>query len=286
MLSGGNQCKPQQQPVCPQRSSERGTRGCCCLLPSSFPSLLPAGPSASFQVLFLPPILSPVPPGQLNPIVWCWCVLGCAHIQGGREGGSWGPLELLGDAVLVFPLTALCWEPCQNGGSCAFPGRCSCPPGWTGRACQTGTGHVPPVPAAWVTRALLLLLGELLLGASQLPWGSECPLPSSVGTGTSAVAPIRPWAMSGAVPLHTRAHLLQERMGSVAPRGVLTPPLAAPVLPALLCSCGTPIFSACCSVLGRCEQSCEQASKSLSAAQSPCGAGLRSCVRDHPSQAL
>uniref|UniRef100_A0A8C3Y8Z8 EGF like domain multiple 7 n=1 Tax=Catharus ustulatus TaxID=91951 RepID=A0A8C3Y8Z8_CATUS len=32
---------------------------------------------------------------------------------------------------------ALCWEPCQNGGSCAFPGRCSCPPGWTGRACQT-----------------------------------------------------------------------------------------------------------------------------------------------------
>ncbi|XP_031362162.2 epidermal growth factor-like protein 7 [Lonchura striata] len=32
---------------------------------------------------------------------------------------------------------ALCWEPCQNGGSCAFPGRCSCPPGWTGQACQT-----------------------------------------------------------------------------------------------------------------------------------------------------
>ncbi|NXE42109.1 EGFL7 protein, partial [Ptilorrhoa leucosticta] len=32
---------------------------------------------------------------------------------------------------------ALCWEPCQNGGSCAFPGRCSCPPGWTGPACQT-----------------------------------------------------------------------------------------------------------------------------------------------------
>ncbi|NXT71392.1 EGFL7 protein, partial [Chaetops frenatus] len=53
------------------------------------------------------------------------------------RGGSWGPPELLGDAVLVFPLTALCWEPCQNGGSCAFPGRCSCPPGWTGRACQT-----------------------------------------------------------------------------------------------------------------------------------------------------
>ncbi|XP_009320319.1 PREDICTED: epidermal growth factor-like protein 7 isoform X3 [Pygoscelis adeliae] len=32
---------------------------------------------------------------------------------------------------------ALCWVPCQNGGRCAFPGRCACPPGWTGRACQT-----------------------------------------------------------------------------------------------------------------------------------------------------
>ncbi|NWI62921.1 EGFL7 protein, partial [Todus mexicanus] len=32
---------------------------------------------------------------------------------------------------------ALCWVPCQNGGSCVFPGRCSCPPGWTGPACQT-----------------------------------------------------------------------------------------------------------------------------------------------------
>ncbi|XP_069729783.1 epidermal growth factor-like protein 7 [Phaenicophaeus curvirostris] len=32
---------------------------------------------------------------------------------------------------------ALCWEPCQNGGSCTFPGRCTCPLGWTGRACQT-----------------------------------------------------------------------------------------------------------------------------------------------------
>ncbi|NWU93129.1 EGFL7 protein, partial [Upupa epops] len=32
---------------------------------------------------------------------------------------------------------ALCWVPCENGGSCIFPGRCSCPPGWTGRGCQT-----------------------------------------------------------------------------------------------------------------------------------------------------
>ncbi|XP_056360833.1 epidermal growth factor-like protein 7 isoform X2 [Oenanthe melanoleuca] len=40
-------------------------------------------------------------------------------------------------APRALPSQALCWEPCQNGGSCAFPGRCSCPPGWTGRACQT-----------------------------------------------------------------------------------------------------------------------------------------------------
>ncbi|KFV05074.1 Epidermal growth factor-like 7, partial [Tauraco erythrolophus] len=36
---------------------------------------------------------------------------------------------------------SLCWVPCQNGGSCAFPGRCACPPGWTGRACQTAHQH-------------------------------------------------------------------------------------------------------------------------------------------------
>ncbi|XP_065504882.1 epidermal growth factor-like protein 7 isoform X1 [Caloenas nicobarica] len=32
---------------------------------------------------------------------------------------------------------ALCWMLCQNGGTCTFPGRCACPPGWVGRACQT-----------------------------------------------------------------------------------------------------------------------------------------------------
>lgn len=91
MLSGGNQCKPQQQPVCPQRSSERGTRGCCCLLLSSFPSLLPAGPSASFQVLFLPPILSPVSPWATQPycvVLVCFGV--CTHPgwEGDREGAG------------------------------------------------------------------------------------------------------------------------------------------------------------------------------------------------------
>ncbi|NXX14981.1 EGFL7 protein, partial [Podargus strigoides] len=32
---------------------------------------------------------------------------------------------------------AVCWVPCQNGGSCTFPGRCACPLGWVGQACQT-----------------------------------------------------------------------------------------------------------------------------------------------------
>uniref|UniRef100_A0A8B9TF87 EGF like domain multiple 7 n=1 Tax=Anas platyrhynchos TaxID=8839 RepID=A0A8B9TF87_ANAPL len=34
--------------------------------------------------------------------------------------------------LFLISLAALCQVPCQNGGRCAFPGRCSCPPGWTG----------------------------------------------------------------------------------------------------------------------------------------------------------
>ncbi|XP_061290078.1 epidermal growth factor-like protein 7 isoform X1 [Bos javanicus] len=33
--------------------------------------------------------------------------------------------------------TAICQPPCQNGGSCVQPGRCHCPAGWQGNACQT-----------------------------------------------------------------------------------------------------------------------------------------------------
>ncbi|OXB67121.1 hypothetical protein ASZ78_005694, partial [Callipepla squamata] len=40
-----------------------------------------------------------------------------------------------------FAPTALCQVPCQNGGRCAFPGRCSCPPGWMGPSCQTGPSN-------------------------------------------------------------------------------------------------------------------------------------------------
>ncbi|XP_038601266.1 epidermal growth factor-like protein 7 isoform X2 [Tachyglossus aculeatus] len=37
---------------------------------------------------------------------------------------------------------AICHLPCQNGGRCARPGRCDCPVGWQGDACQTGASDV------------------------------------------------------------------------------------------------------------------------------------------------
>ncbi|XP_063000746.1 epidermal growth factor-like protein 7 isoform X1 [Elgaria multicarinata webbii] len=33
--------------------------------------------------------------------------------------------------------TAICRPPCQNGGKCVLPNRCTCPFGWAGRDCQT-----------------------------------------------------------------------------------------------------------------------------------------------------
>uniref|UniRef100_A0A8D0HRL3 EGF like domain multiple 7 n=1 Tax=Sphenodon punctatus TaxID=8508 RepID=A0A8D0HRL3_SPHPU len=33
--------------------------------------------------------------------------------------------------------TAVCRPPCQNGGRCSAPNRCTCPLGWTGKFCQT-----------------------------------------------------------------------------------------------------------------------------------------------------
>lgn len=138
--------------------------------PSSLPPVLAAGASASFQAA-KPRSCSSHPScvlctRQLNPTAlglgqsilalgWCWCVFCCVCVctvcvstctHGGR-GGSSGPPELLGDAVPMFCLAALCWVPCQNGGSCTFPGRCACPPGWTGRACQTGTSCAAPLQA-------------------------------------------------------------------------------------------------------------------------------------------
>uniref|UniRef100_A0A8C3JMK2 EGF like domain multiple 7 n=1 Tax=Calidris pygmaea TaxID=425635 RepID=A0A8C3JMK2_9CHAR len=160
MLSGGNRDVQQktnakyQQLGHPQMSSEHNTKGfpgvCCCPL-----SLLPAGcagcrhqhlfpaadsrscssrPSCAVGVSSTPSLQAGVEhPGSALVL---GCVLCCVCALCGR-GGSWGPPELPGDAVLVFGSAALCWVPCQNGGTCTFPGRCTCLPGWMGRACQT-----------------------------------------------------------------------------------------------------------------------------------------------------
>lgn len=40
--------------------------------------------------------------------------------------------------VTAAPAPAVCRPPCLNGGSCVEPGRCRCPAGWQGAACQTG----------------------------------------------------------------------------------------------------------------------------------------------------
>lgn len=125
------------------------------LLPVSLllPIFAACRPLSSFPAPLPSTHPEPCSPWAAQP---CCVVLVCFGMctHPGWEGGSWVTLELLGDTVLVFPLTALCWEPCQNGGSCTFPGRCSCLPGWMGQACQTGTDHVPPVPAPCVTPAL------------------------------------------------------------------------------------------------------------------------------------
>lgn len=154
--------------------SERSTKGfpvpAAARQPSSLPPVLAAGALASFQAAKPRPCsshpscalctrqLNPIAPGLGQSILalgWCWCVFCCVCVctvcvstctHGGR-GGSSGPPELPADAVPMFCLAALCWVPCQNGGSCTFPGRCACPPGWTGRACQTGTSCAAPLQA-------------------------------------------------------------------------------------------------------------------------------------------
>lgn len=173
-------------------------RACCCPSPSCLPAVLAAGALPSCQAAkprscpSHPPCALCTPVSSTPPLrgwcraprpwagaaVWfggcgvCVCTM-CVHVHGGR-GGSSGPPELPSDAVLVFGPTALCWVPCQNGGSCAFPGRCACPPGWMGRVCQTGTGHTAPLRAPCVGPAPLL--PESFSREQQ--WGTGGPLPT------------------------------------------------------------------------------------------------------------
>ena len=38
---------------------------------------------------------------------------------------------------------AICSSPCQNGGTCTGPNRCTCPPNWTGSICNEGIINMP-----------------------------------------------------------------------------------------------------------------------------------------------
>ena len=40
--------------------------------------------------------------------------------------------------LLYNIFTAICTGGCQNGGTCAAPGNCSCTAGWIGDNCETG----------------------------------------------------------------------------------------------------------------------------------------------------
>ncbi|XP_061460494.1 epidermal growth factor-like protein 7 isoform X2 [Rhineura floridana] len=40
---------------------------------------------------------------------------------------------------------AICRPPCQNGGRCLSPNKCSCPSGWSGKCCQTAGTSSPMV---------------------------------------------------------------------------------------------------------------------------------------------
>ncbi|TSM20279.1 Protein kinase C-binding protein NELL1 [Bagarius yarrelli] len=74
--------------------------------------------------------------------------------------------------------TAVCQDACLNGGTCASPDTCSCPSGFTGRLCETGShsiSMVPPSPCAGV-----------VTGASER-WLCT-PLPASAGSGCSRAA--------------------------------------------------------------------------------------------------
>ena len=41
-------------------------------------------------------------------------------------------------ATLSYVSTAICTNPCQNGGTCTAPDTCTCDVRWTGMQCETG----------------------------------------------------------------------------------------------------------------------------------------------------
>lgn len=227
----------QQQLVCPQLSSECSTGGFPGLAaapqPSSLPAVLAAGTPASFQApkVLVPPT-HPVPctPWSAQPhcsgagaeypgpglvlvcgFIWKrWEVgrswgggghEGCVHVSMMSREGAWDP-QSCPIILCLFGPAALCWVPCQNGGSCVFPDRCSCPPGWMGRACQTGTGHAASLQAPCCQESFCREQ-QGCCGALEVLCPQTDPL---VGTVTSTMAPCQAWCYSDprrVTPLHT-----------------------------------------------------------------------------------
>uniref|UniRef100_A0A8C5IPU8 EGF like domain multiple 7 n=2 Tax=Junco hyemalis TaxID=40217 RepID=A0A8C5IPU8_JUNHY len=127
---------------------------------------------------------------------------------------------------------AVCWEPCQNGGSCAFPGRCSCPPGWTGRACQTDVDECAS-QSHGCSQLCINTAGSFhcacLDGFSLAADAKGCqPLVPAPGTDTSSHAGASSEMKEEMKDLRSRVEALEQVSGSTSPcpapsRGCLQP---------------------------------------------------------------
>ncbi|XP_038601265.1 epidermal growth factor-like protein 7 isoform X1 [Tachyglossus aculeatus] len=131
---------------------------------------------------------------------------------------------------------AICHLPCQNGGRCARPGRCDCPVGWQGDACQTDVdecaGDHHGCPQRCVNMAgsyrcdcwegyLLSVDGKLcqLVGSPPCPSG---PAPTTPGGHPSGASDV----MKDEVQeLRSRVAVLEQKLQlALAPIHSLLPP--------------------------------------------------------------
>ena len=68
-----------------------------------------------------------------NTVVPVVCSCGCINIDGVY-------FYFTTYVLCVYTNTAVCSNPCQNGGTCTAPNTCACDVGWTGTECETATG--------------------------------------------------------------------------------------------------------------------------------------------------
>uniref|UniRef100_A0A8V5GQH2 Uncharacterized protein n=1 Tax=Melopsittacus undulatus TaxID=13146 RepID=A0A8V5GQH2_MELUD len=77
-----------------------------------------------------------------------WVALGCTGVHWDALGSMvvhWGGVLTCGCPPPVFPPAVLCPLLCQNGGVCARPDSCLCPPHFTGRFCHLPHPLTPPI---------------------------------------------------------------------------------------------------------------------------------------------